>query len=309
MEAKENSGYTGDRYALDVRQAEAMRRSQRSLRSNASQGSFSKGSSNSGKDKKRVTSQDVELALKGIEQAELQKETGSIATALRIYELSLELLILYLKDEENHKRIPQFDPGAVAARVSCALSDAEELKAQLPQSIVADATESKPAYGSGLVSALSAALLGRPRTTTTASSSTTVNPVPTATKRKTRVQQRVAYPNPSKPISPSSMRRATIKAGNSISQYSQNNHASELRRQDNNTNYNKNASSSAKSQLHQAVLEDLYVPPENVQNTSWEDIAGLADVKQSLQESAILPLVRPDLFTGLRRPQNILLWG
>jgi SpoVK/Ycf46/Vps4 family AAA+-type ATPase len=28
-----------------------------------------------------------------------------------------------------------------------------------------------------------------------------------------------------------------------------------------------------------------------------------------LQESAVLPMQRPDLFTGLRRPQNVLLWG
>jgi fidgetin-like protein 1 len=46
-----------------------------------------------------------------------------------------------------------------------------------------------------------------------------------------------------------------------------------------------------------------------MEQTHWDDIAGLATVKQSLQEVAILPLIRPDLFTGLRRTQNILLYG
>ncbi|OEU16919.1 AAA-domain-containing protein, partial [Fragilariopsis cylindrus CCMP1102] len=45
------------------------------------------------------------------------------------------------------------------------------------------------------------------------------------------------------------------------------------------------------------------------QSTTWNDIAGLHDAKQSLQEAAILPLMRPDLFSGLRRPRNIILYG
>ena len=56
-------------------------------------------------------------------------------------------------------------------------------------------------------------------------------------------------------------------------------------------------------------MTEFYVPPSDLQRTTWDAVAGLEIVKQSLQETAILPLVRPDLFTGLRTPQNILLYG
>ena len=42
----------------------------------------------------------------------------------------------------------------------------------------------------------------------------------------------------------------------------------------------------------------------------WEDIAGLEECKQSLREAIVLPIMRPELFTGARRPwSGILLYG
>lgn len=64
------------------------------------------------------------------------------------------------------------------------------------------------------------------------------------------------------------------------------------------------------SELQLSILDDFHVDPSSLQSTSWDDIAGLEQVKQSLQENVILPLLRPDLFfQGLRRPQNLLLYG
>lgn len=42
----------------------------------------------------------------------------------------------------------------------------------------------------------------------------------------------------------------------------------------------------------------------------WEDIAGLEDAKCTIKEAVVMPLLRPDFFTGLRSaPKGILLFG
>ncbi|KAF5302693.1 hypothetical protein FQR65_LT08435 [Abscondita terminalis] len=42
----------------------------------------------------------------------------------------------------------------------------------------------------------------------------------------------------------------------------------------------------------------------------WDDIAGLESVKSAIQEAVVWPLLRPDIFTGLRKPpKGILLFG
>ncbi|MHA1273970.1 MAG: AAA family ATPase [Promethearchaeota archaeon] len=45
-------------------------------------------------------------------------------------------------------------------------------------------------------------------------------------------------------------------------------------------------------------------------NVKWMDIAGLENCKQVLREAIVLPLIRPQLFTGARKPwSGILLFG
>ena len=37
-------------------------------------------------------------------------------------------------------------------------------------------------------------------------------------------------------------------------------------------------------------------------STSWDDIGGVADAKQLLNEAVVLPLIIPDYFVGIREP-------
>ena len=49
---------------------------------------------------------------------------------------------------------------------------------------------------------------------------------------------------------------------------------------------------------------------DNGESVTFDDIAGLDDAKQTIQELVIMPMQRPDLFTGLRRgPNGLLLFG
>lgn len=61
------------------------------------------------------------------------------------------------------------------------------------------------------------------------------------------------------------------------------------------------------SKLERA-LEDIIITEKP--SISLKDIAGLAIAKQTLREAIVLPLMRPDLFSGSRRPwKGILLFG
>ncbi|MFX0033026.1 MAG: AAA family ATPase [Promethearchaeota archaeon] len=45
-------------------------------------------------------------------------------------------------------------------------------------------------------------------------------------------------------------------------------------------------------------------------NVKWEEIAGLNDCKQAVREAIVLPIMKPQLFTGARKPwSGILLFG
>ena len=49
---------------------------------------------------------------------------------------------------------------------------------------------------------------------------------------------------------------------------------------------------------------------ENESDITWNDIAGLDHVKQTIKEIVIWPMMRPDIFNGLRGPpKGLLLFG
>ena len=238
----------------DIEQAEAMRRSQRGFGAGARQATASS-------DEKRLTLEDIESAFRGLTEAESQRESGNYQSALRLYQLSLEVLLLFLTDAENFKRIP-VDPSTVSNAVSAALSDAEELKAQSPKGSASTASQSP--LVSRMIASLSAALSGRPKTAALA---------PGAASSVGSQETEASKPSPS--VSPASMKNRSIRPQPSPSKFQKG--ASQPSGQATQQTALK-LGDPVKSKLYTAVLDDLYVQPKSIQDTSWDDIAGLEDV-------------------------------
>ncbi|MBW4519277.1 MAG: AAA family ATPase [Scytolyngbya sp. HA4215-MV1] len=64
----------------------------------------------------------------------------------------------------------------------------------------------------------------------------------------------------------------------------------------------------ALKEIKPSVLRSVEVESPNI---AWDDIGGLADIKQTLQESVEGALLYPELYqqTGAKAPRGILLWG
>ena len=48
---------------------------------------------------------------------------------------------------------------------------------------------------------------------------------------------------------------------------------------------------------------------ERAPGVQWDDIAGLSEAKQLLQENVVLPTYMPDYFQGIRRPVKVIRAG
>lgn len=235
-----------DRYQHDLNQAMAMRGGDSRLRASKNSLSWLEAES---------ISKDIDLGYKGLEEADAFRIAGKLHQALKLYELSLELLIRVLRTvraDEDDECVAMLNPElqTVEARVKAALSDAERVKAMLETTSSSDQTPSPDSKGlTSLSSALSSAL-----------------------RRDT-----ASHTNKLQSSSVDRLRASKI--------------------------------SGLTDELSRTILSDFLVDANSLHHTTWSDISGLESVKQALQESAILPLMRPDLFAGLRRPKNILLFG
>ncbi|MDX1798953.1 MAG: hypothetical protein R3255_09925, partial [Candidatus Lokiarchaeia archaeon] len=59
------------------------------------------------------------------------------------------------------------------------------------------------------------------------------------------------------------------------------------------------AVSSEEQELFDSISGTIVTESPNVK---WDDIAGLDNVKQALREAIVLPIAKPQLFTGARKP-------
>lgn len=246
------------RFVHDMAQAELMR------------GARSSGGSRTTSPKSttaELTDDDYRLGIQGLERAQSFRRQGDLEAALKLYELSIELLLRYLRGCSSGDR-----RASIESKIHAALSEAEHVKTNLQKKKKSQPFKKPQLESSSSLNSLSNALssvLNRPPS----------KPTPLFQQKKRSPTAAGAAGERGRTTSP---HQPTTSRG---------------------------VTNAASSELHRAILSDFYVPPSDIQKTTWDDIAGLEMVKQSLQETAILPLIRPDLFTGLRKPQNILLWG
>ncbi len=225
----------------------------------------------------QMTEEDILLGLKGLDEADSLKERGDYEKSLKISEMAMELLIEFLKSDPLV--LPSISRHTISQRVQCALTDAEEMKKIIKKSAGKKQNTSPSSQSSasvGTSKALSKALAGAVQKVQASQTSVQTAGQSTAPPRRQTSPQHSLEPSRNSRLSPSGQ----------VSKFH-----------------------NSQDPLVRTVKEELYIDQSQLQETSWDDIAGLENAKQSLQENAILPMVRPDLFTGLRRPRNILLYG
>ena len=114
-------------------------------------------------------------------------------------------------------------------------------------------------------------------------------------------------------------KKSTIKNNNMYNSINYLNYNKSIRNNNiNNNNYNSNnnnnmnnnrnnISSNEDTAMDEKILSEIMQKNPGVK---FSDIIGMKDMKQTLYEIIIIPTIRPDLFTGIRKPQRgILLFG
>lgn len=288
-----------NRYKHDIEQAQAMMRGRRGTNHNklAPQSSAA-----------ATVETDVQLGLRGLDEADALNQRGELERALKLYGQAIELLLQCLKTSSSptHAKTT-FDEEVVSARLQVALSEAENVKQRLeqrkspqePSQSSGESPKSNCTTWTSLSSALASAL-GRHSPTNNNKSVPVTGHDPAESNKQGSAARGGKDQKPR--VSPRAAAAAAApNTGQQNRRVSPRATTAQTRRRTR-LDYDKDP-------YVQTVKSDLYVDPSELQSTKWDDVAGLEHAKRCLQESAILPLIRPDLYTGLRRPQNILLYG
>ena len=263
----------------------------------------------------------VKVALRGLDQAEQLEKSGDLEQSLEIYQLSIEALISYVNASPSRSAAsgvkgsgadgPGLDREAVADRCRVALSEAERIKAKLEKKKKKTSGNAKQkttdAATAGITNYFSSALSGWQGSEQPPKESK-LRPNPN-NHRQAASEEEDAGRRKKKNSSNSSRQRPSPRhehapgpASASASTSPASAKTSPQRRKRSNLDY-------ANDPLVKTIKDDLYVDGSQIK-VKWSDVSGLDDAKRSLQEAAILPLLRPDLYTGLRSPpKGILLYG
>jgi SpoVK/Ycf46/Vps4 family AAA+-type ATPase len=310
--------FTVDRFQHDVEQAKLMRRNMDKRKQQQQQQQnddtiINTTNNNNNNDSKLITESDARLGLDGLDQASILLRNGRIREAFKISELSIELLIDYLKsDPQTTIDIPGgiMSREKVGIRVQNALTAAEEMKLMIKNedksntsnnNIRSNNNKQQSIAESSLLKTLNAAIQRGKKGTKINTSNNSTN-------------SRNAISSSRKNQSTSTTKKINTTPIARIPKAAKTKNSSNNKSSNKNQNLAPHAAAAAplinsQDPLVQTIKSELYIDQSQLQSTTWNDIAGLNDAKQSLQEAAILPLMRPDLFSGLRRPRNIILYG
>ena len=251
-----------------------------------------------------MSSSDEENAQNLLIEALFAKESGSLEEALEKYSKSLELyLVLYRSSPDGASKKDE-----LLQIIQNNMTEAEEIKVMIEarksttQSETLQEPPCKPAKKDSSKEKPKSNFLpdyfdfSAPRKSRSTASDTNTTITSTTTKTTSRFTPIAANTaiQPRKPsvvtaVSSSSVNKTVTTANNTTAAVTTATHAKK-----------------SNEYIDQIMDEIVDKSPQ----VRWEDIAGLSFAKQTLQEAVILPNLRPDIFTGLRRPpKGVLLYG
>eukprot|EP00531_Pseudo-nitzschia_arenysensis_P017976 CAMPEP_0116131636 /NCGR_PEP_ID=MMETSP0329-20121206/9114_1 /TAXON_ID=697910 /ORGANISM="Pseudo-nitzschia arenysensis, Strain B593" /LENGTH=614 /DNA_ID=CAMNT_0003626085 /DNA_START=99 /DNA_END=1943 /DNA_ORIENTATION=- len=291
--------FTVDRFQHDLEQAKMMRKA---MDKRKQQQREEKQVS----ERKEPTESEVRLGLDGLDEAVVLRRMGRTEEALDISELSIELLIGYLRSDPDVLDIPGLSRNLVGVRIQNGLTLAEEMKSELTRNGSSRQSQKQPKPLKSIVNSITEMLESANEDKITPSSKKKQS-ASTTTKKKTKTAKNTTSKQIPSSRVPAKNKSTTITRKSSLNRTKVS--APTKTAVNRNTVAAPSPFANSQDPLVKTIKSDLYIDPSNLHSTTWNDIAGLKDAKQALQEAAILPLMRPDLFSGLRRPRNILLYG
>jgi len=239
----------------------------------------------------------IDIALAGLDRAEQLKDDGRYSDAMGLYEENIGALIGHLKS--NSFDDSSIDRSVLADRVRVALSGAEAIKRNLPSGgdSMKGKIERRPSSSptSRLSSAFSS-MLGIGKSYSHESDNNKAQ-----TKKDYDYAHALSMKNSTTKNSTTKNHNEKPDLSTATSQHHK--QKSPNRKKRSHFNY------ATDDPLVQVVKTELYVDKSQL-TTRWDDVVGLVPAKRALQEAAILPMIRPDLYTGLRSPpKGVLLYG